>query len=414
MRPIPSDQGPIFMTLVGIRRKSFLNSLTRSLVLVAAFQSASALKCQEYPSIEAKKAEPAAIHEARQLLISQKAEAAAAMLNGFLATHPDDLDALVLEGEAQLALNDAGAASRAFTRALSKEPTNPSLNLSLGQIFLKEHRYPEAMDRFEVVLDSSSVDLSARRGEYLAATELAASAERSGDPNVALKILEHARQHLPDEPKLLMALGDVALEAKQLREAEDAFTSASELDTNNAEALYAIARAEVEEQHMPAAEAHLRAYLAARPNDASAHYGLGHILAMEQRDDEARREFVRSTELQPLQAESYYQLGQLDLNAGQSDEAAKLFQRVILRDPNHGGALVGLGQIAFQARNYPQAATFLERAVKAAPEYGPAHYYYGLTLARLGRKTQADEELKKATELGQAAAKPVQAAPTGP
>ncbi len=385
------------------------------LILVAALGLAGELPASpRWPSGACSIAEAVTLKQAHALNAQHELPSAPNLLRTYLAGDAGATYASVLLAEVGQNANKPANATRLLGEAPSDDPQVLAEILAAGKVLLSEQRYPEAMDRFEAVLQLSPHDQEARNLELEAVTKLAVSAAQAGNPEAALKAFEHARTKMPDNSRLLMELALQAIELRLFSEADEALQTARRLDPHDPDLLYASARLALEEQHMPAAEAHLRAYLAARPNDASAHYGLGHILAMEQRDDEARKEFVRSTELQPLQAESYYQIGQLDLNAGQSDEAAKLFQRVILRDPNHGGALVGLGQIAFQARNYPQAATFLERAVKAAPEYGPAHYYYGLTLARLGRKTEADEELKKATELGQAAAKPVQAAPTGP
>jgi Flp pilus assembly protein TadD len=162
---------------------------------------------------------------------------------------------------------------------------------------------------------------------------------------------------------------------------------------------------------MVVAEADLRAYLRARPNDASAHFGLGHILAMEQRADAARAEFERSIALQPVQTESYYQIGKIELDAHHDAKAESLFLKTLDRDPSHGGALAGMGMLAFRDKEYIKAEEYLAAAEKASPHYGPAHYYRGLALARLGRKDEADSELRTATELGSTTPNPAELGP---
>jgi Flp pilus assembly protein TadD len=67
-----------------------------------------------------------------------------------------------------------------------------------------------------------------------------------------------------------------------------------------------------------------------------------------------------------------------------------------------------MGVLAFRAKEYAKAEQYLAAAEKTAPEYGPAHYYRGLALARMGRKDEADTELRTATELGKAHPTPVQ------
>jgi tetratricopeptide (TPR) repeat protein len=263
----------------------------------------------------------------------------------------------------------------------------------------REHRDPEAMDRFETVLAIDLRNKDAREGELDAATELAMSARRENRQDAALKVLEHACSKLPDDPKLLLDVGIQATEMGLLSEANDSLQTARKLDANDPDILYALARLEMQEQHLQAAGTDLRAYLTKRPEDASAHFGLGKVLEVDQRTTEARAEFERSIQLQPAQTESYYELGQLELEMQHDAQAAPLFQKVLARDPTHGGALTGMGIIAFRSKDYTQAEQYLARAEQAAPSYQPAHYYRGLALARLGRKDESQHELQIAAEL---------------
>lgn len=341
----------------------------------------------------------AVLRQAEVLDARHQPEEAARVLNSFLATHAEDPDALTMLAQIRLEQGDRSTAMVLLTRALASSPNSPAANVTLGKLMLEEHRDPEAMDRFETVLDVNLRDKGARQGELAAATELAMSARREGRGDAALKALEHARTKLPDDPKLLLDLGVQAMEMGMLPEATDALEAARKLHADDPEILYALARVEMAELHMQPAEADLRAYLAKRPEDATAHFGLGRVLEAEQRSADAKAEFERSIQLQPLQTESYYELGQLELQVQHDAQAAPLFEKVLARDPNHGGALTGMGIIAFRSKNYAQAEQYLARAEKAAPNYQPAHYYRGLTLARLGQKDESQRELQSAAAL---------------
>jgi tetratricopeptide (TPR) repeat protein len=341
----------------------------------------------------------AALRQAQLLRANHQPEAAARVLNAFLTTHPEDADALTLLGKIRLDQGDTSAAKDLLARALASSPNSPAANVTLGNLLLEEHHDPEAMDRFETVLAIDLRDKEARHGELAAATELAMSARREDRPDAALKVLEHARTKLPDDPKLLLNLGVQAMELGNLPEATDALETARKLDTNNPEPLYALARVEMAQLHLQAAEADLRAYLAQRPEDASAHFGLGRLLEAQQRSVDAKAEFERSVQLQPVQTESYYELGQLELEVQHDGQAAPLFEKVLARDPNHGGALTGMGIIAFRAKNYTQAEQYLSQAEQNSPDYQPSHYYRGLALARLGRKDESERELQTAAAL---------------
>ena len=341
----------------------------------------------------------AVLRQAKLLRAQHQPEAAARVLNSFLSKQPEDADALALLAQIRLDGGDVSTGKELLTRALASSPNSPAANITLGRLMLEEHRDPEVMDRFETVLAIDLRDTEAREGELTAATDLAMSARRENDPDAALKVLEHARTKLPDDPKLLLDLGIQATEMGLLPEATDSLQSARKLDASDPDILYALARLEMVEQHLQTAEADLRAYLANRPEDASAHFGLGKVLEVAQRTTEARAEFEHSIQLQPAQTESYYELGLLELEVQHDAQAAPLFQKVLARDATHGGALTGMGIIEFRSKNYAQAEQYLARAEKAAPGYQPAHYYRGLALARLGQKDESQRELSIATEL---------------
>lgn len=339
------------------------------------------------------------VRRAEQLRTQHKEDAAAKLLTGYLGKHSGDPNALTALAKIRIDQGDIDEAVRLLTHALASSPNSEAANLTLGNLLLEQHRYPEAMDRFETVLAIDLQNAPARNGELKAVTKLALAARSEQHPEVALAALEHARSAMPDNPQLLLELGVQATEIGKLPEALKALNAAHKLDPENPEIIYGLARVELDQQHMADAERDMRAYLKQRPGDASAHFGLGHILAMEQKTDAARAEFERSIQLQPVQTESYYQLGQIALNAHDPAAAESDFGKTLARDPKHGGALTGMGILAFRKKNYAEAEKYLAEAEQSSPNYQPAHYYRGLALEHLGRKQEAVTELKKATEL---------------
>ena len=101
----------------------------------------------------------------------------------------------------------------------------------------------------------------------------------------------------------------------------------------------------------------------------------------------------------PNQAESYYQIGQMALDNGDYIAAQQECRKALEHDPKHGGALTALGVAAFRLNQYGEAVLSLQAAVAAAPEYQPAHYYYGLALAKAGQKEASERELKIAAQM---------------
>lgn len=321
------------------------------------------------------------------------------LVNHAVSEDPKDARAIELLGVIRAEQKKWKEAETLFRHALQVDPKLASAHVNLALLLSKTGRDDEAFNEYAAALSADPSIAGARNG-LVAVVERKALAERAkGDLEGAQAILSRASQLVPSEPRLLLDLGVVSLQMGQNEKAEREFRHADKLDPHNPLIIYGLARAELALQHMPAAEKHMRQYLKVRPKDASAHYGLGRILQMLERTKEARAEFQRSIDLDPRQTESYYELGQIELDAGQYGPATKQFQIVISRNPHHGGALTGLGVAAFHEKDYRRAAGYLKEAVKAAPNYRTAHYYYGLTLARLGQTKDSERELQIAIKL---------------
>jgi tetratricopeptide (TPR) repeat protein len=72
---------------------------------------------------------------------------------------------------------------------------------------------------------------------------------------------------------------------------------------------------------------------------------------------------------------------------------------VLNRDPKHAGALAGLGRVQLEQKNYSEAANLLQRAIASNDQLREAHYFLGLTYARMGRKQESEQQLQIATRL---------------
>lgn len=305
------------------------------------------------------------LEKARELEAAKHYEQANELLAGYASDHPGNLDVLIELGRVQMEQRLSDDAMRSFSAALAIDPHSAS----------------------------------ARAGEVRAAVASALADRNAGNNDASLSCLVQALKLVPDSTELLLDFGIQADSMQIYQDADRALTHAHSLAPRNPTILYALAHLELDEQHMADAESNLRAYLKFRPDDATAHYGLGHLLHMLNKDDEARSELERSIALQPQQTESYYELGEIALELHQDDAAKKSFEEVLAVAPHHGGALTGMGILAFRAGDYPSAEKYLRDAVRYAADYPPAHRFYAMTLARLGRASEAQRESALAASL---------------
>ena len=276
---------------------------------------------------------------------------------------------------------------------------NPGDGAGSGTALLQAGKYREACDVFEQALRANPADKQARDGEVEASEGLALEQRAGGHVVEALQALLEGEKYVPGSARLFYDQGILEDEMRLYPQALEALNRAQQLHMQNPMLLYAMARVHLDAGQLDPAAAKMTAYLKLQPDDASAHYGLGRIYQLGLQFAKAQAEFEESIRLDPNQTESWFELGDVELKQNRQDAALGDFQKTLARNPKHGGALTESGQAFYEEKKYEQALSFLEQAVAAAPDYQAAHYYLGLTLARLGRNAEAEKELATAVKL---------------
>lgn len=277
--------------------------------------------------------------------------------------------------------------------------TNSATTIADGASLLQSGNYQEAQSAFEVALRADPANEQAQNGEVEASEHLALQQRAAGHLVDALQALLRGERYVPNRARLYYDQGILEDEMHLYPQALKALDTAQQLHMQDPMLLYATARVYLDQGQLEPAAAKMSAYLELRPNDASAHYGLGRIYQLGLQFAKAQAEFEESLRLDPHQTESWFQLGDVELNQNHLDAALTDFQQTLARNPNHGGALTESGQVLYRQKKYQKALPLLEKAVAAAPGFQPAHYYLGLTLARLGRSADAEKELATAVKL---------------
>ena len=137
--------------------------------------------------------------------------------------------------------------------------------------------------------------------------------------------------------------------------------------------------------------AHLR-----QPEDAEILYLLGYSYDRAGRQQEAIDAFKGSLALEPESAIARLRLGNLYLALRQTEAAAEQFERAHASDSNCIGALYGKGEVARRSRDDETAVAMFSQALERAPDATQVRYALGLTLRRLGRLEEAEDQLRQA------------------
>jgi tetratricopeptide (TPR) repeat protein len=339
------------------------------------------------------------LQDAAQAITAGKLGRAEGDLQSVLRTAPDDYRALDLLGVVRVLQQREIAAEKLFRLAVQKKPDFAPARAHLGLLYVQMGRPEEAVPelREAVRLDPARSDASGALVRILQDQARAASA--AGDSEKALALLMDARNYAPDNPDVNSELGTVALQMSSWPDAVEAFERTLKMREDDPIALYNLGRAFMGLSQFEDARQQFTRYVAVRPDDASGYCALGMTLAALEHVPDARKQFERSIALAPAQTESYFRLGLIDLDAKDLDEAARNLHQVLAREPKHGGALSALGRVAFEQKRYAEAMDLLQEAIASDGSLREAHYYLGLTFARMGRKEDADTQLQTATRL---------------
>lgn len=266
-------------------------------------------------------------------------------------------------------------------------------------MYLQKGRADDAIPQLREALRIDSARTDALNALVQTLRSQSQSAATAGDSARSLALLREARNYAPDNPDVQVEFGSAALQMSLWEDAIAAFRQTLSLRQNDPIALYSLGRALLGEWKFEEARQQFARYVEVRPDDASGHCALGMTLAALENTKEAREQFERSIALAPEQTESYFRLGLLDLNAKALDEAATNFRHVLTSNPKHALALSGLGRVAFEQKRYADAIDLLQRAIASDDSLREAHYYLGLTFARVGRQEEANSQLEIATRL---------------
>jgi tetratricopeptide (TPR) repeat protein len=339
------------------------------------------------------------LHDAAQAMTAGKLTRADTDLQTVLRTAPADYRALDLLGVVRVLQHRDAEAEQLFHRAVQKKPDFAPAHAHLGLLYFQKGQADDAVPQLREALriDSARTDASEALVQILRDESTTAAA--AGDSAKSLALLREARNYAPDNPDVQFEFGTTALQLSMWQDAIAAFQQILELRENDAVALYSLGRAFLGEWKFEDARQQFARYVEARPDDASGHCALGMTLAALENTQEAREQFERSIALAPEQTESYFRLGLIELNVKDLAEAATNFRRILTRDSKHAGALSGLGRVAFVQKHYSEAIDMLQRAIASDDSMREAHYYLGLTFARVGRKEEAENQMQIATRL---------------
>jgi tetratricopeptide (TPR) repeat protein len=341
------------------------------------------------------------LQNAAKELSAGKLDQAEQDLQSILRSNPANYFALDLLGVVRVLQHQEAEAEKLFERVVKAKPDFAPGHAHLGLLYLQLGRTQDAVPELQEALrlDPARTDVAGALAHILLDQAKAESA--SGRWDNALNLLIEARKYAPENPDVQYEFARATQKLSLYDDAIEAFQQTLKFRKDDALAMYYLGFALMDRARYDDARQQFARYVELRPEDPSGYGAMGLALAGLGKSEEARAQFERSIALAPMLSESYYRLGLLDLDAGDYDRAKKDLDEALKHKPNDARVLVALGKVEFEQKRYSEAISLLQQAVSQDNSLQEAHYYLGLTLARMGRKEESNEQLEIAVRLEQ-------------
>ncbi len=290
----------------------------------------------------------------------EHAEEALAAVQRALAIRPDDVPALVFQGDVQRATGRIDDAQKAYTRAVEMAPQCAPALYGLGEIASLRGDFPVAIRMFEDALRNQP---EASRVHY----PLSLAYARVG-------VSEKAKRHLAQRGNVDVAVADPLFDAV-LRQNPYTYARRGQDALENGRVAEALEL--------------LRAASQVLPEDAEIRVHLGAALARSGDYEAALEQYREAVRLQPTNPRAHYNLGTTLLNLGREEEALGPLTRAVELHPDYRQAHFNRAQALRRLGRLPEALPPLEETLRLAPTHEGAHVARARTLARLGRCREA-------------------------
>ena len=283
-----------------------------------------------------------------------------------------------------------------YKAALNADPTSPSLNNALADLYLRVGRVKEAESTARTLLKSSPDDLDAHKllGRiFLRQLSEAQNAVSSSSPsgNVLDEAIAEFQKILSLQPKDVedhMILGQLYAVRHESAKAEEQYKLARSIEPDSEDAILNLARLYAENNDVAKA-AKVIEDVPQQDRTAKMESALGTAYDQLKQPKEAIAAYQRALDLDPADVRSINALAQALLNDNQLDAALKQYKNLSEADPDDIGSLIHISEIQRRQGKYEDALTTIRTAVKKDPDSLEAGYNEGLLLDVLGRFDEA-------------------------
>jgi tetratricopeptide (TPR) repeat protein len=313
--------------------------------------------------------------------------------------------AYLARGAAQVQLKDLAAARQDFEAARQIAPYDPSVHNSLAFLSLAENKPDDAAAAYQNALKVDATNFVALNGlitQYAKAQQL----------DKAHAIVDQALSSYPNVASLHYLKGQVYGYQRNVQAAEAEIRRALEIDPNYLEAYSSLAALFINTNQTDRAIEEYKKILTIKPDNAMIYTLIGMLEDTRQNHDAAVENYRKALSLDQNNAFAGNNLSwnYAVYGKGNLDEAVRLAQTVVQRNPNIATFIDTLGWVYYKKNLYAAAAEQLKKAVdldeaaaRTANNSPNATYYYhlGMALKGKGDKEGSRRALETALRIGE-------------
>jgi len=289
-----------------------------------------------------------------------------------------------------------GKSDEAIAELQGIETRNPGargLAFEIGTAYYKKGDYPKAV---EYLKKATAADPANNEATQL----LGLSHYLMGHPADAIPLLEKVQAWYPRANiDAAYILGICHIQMKNYDQARKAFGKMFDVPVDSAPAYLFTARMLLRQEYDPIAEEYAKKAAELDPKLPLVHFLLGELYTYKSRMPEAIAEFQKELAINPANAATYYKLADAYSRVQKYDEAERLLQRSIWLDATTTGPYILMGKVLEKKGEFGLALRALQRAATMDPNNVTTHHLLGQTYRDMGRKEDAENELKIAEEL---------------
>ncbi len=207
----------------------------------------------------------------------------------------------------------------------------------------------------------------------------------------------------PNQPAILVALGQVLYVTGKEMEAEQAILKAISIDGSNTAALYALGRIYYQQKRYPEAVTQLQKTVQLDPTHYKAWDNLGVCYDALNRDSDALRSFFHSLDLVMKDHQDYdwahANLADYFLRRNEYEKAFQLAAEAARRNPASARNCFLSGKALVKLEKFDLSLRWLERATQLDNTYSEAFYLLSQTYRKMEREEDSTRALARFREL---------------